>query len=981
MPDAINVQSPLSETDNPLTRPACTSASDFNTDAQSNSSRLESLHSLDVDKAQIKGRQRPSAVFPNGGVDMTSPVVQDRPPLFEELPDASIPGNVHLVSDTSLERLIESNGAIFLLRQMAKDLAERDSQVTELRKRYEDREKRLKGMLYESGVSRSDVEKRLASISSHRRSSRESVLSGKPRSEFSYIETLDDQLQEAMSGVDEEEEEASHDDRDDSVQVETPKPRGQKNPSKGNYISDMPRSPQLTSSNGSPGIPKNHRRTLTFSKWSAGLFGWDSKKDNQGLLKQSPDTQDLMSSTAGSATTHQLRADSGSDAALMETRLSRSTSGSGLKHQDAPDQKLTKERQKDQRTDLWPKDLGQPPHSKAIVLAGRTKPPDLDAPTSEGWLVSKRTSSIIANLAYNLVFDRLPIEPSESSDLSPELKIMDDTRLNNGPASHRGSRNIDDMHSRLKSISHGRGNESWITPVLRDTAHSVLPNSTQTRKGARHSTMELETFIPDADQPPTMLPAWNDHSHEQGLFLTDRFGFKLFDARSKRREAAERIYETIVLDGNTQDKVIRSDRKLNSKPFVNDNSPSRSPRAVTQAAFTASPCSDSAKSANEDAAENDALSMTASTSTRNLQAINDFAVSPRPLNPETSLNKSGAIFSNEKSSARLLMLSQLDLYGADKARQENWDTFLKKTREDRRKTGAHDEDWVDQNEDELIGLAGLGIGKMARDRRKELDTLVMGGIPMSYRPKIWGELTGAYMLKEPLYYQNLLNHGKDVDKICVDQIELDIKRTMPSNVFFAGTGPGVSKLRRVLLAFSRHNPEVGYCQGMNVIAATLLLTHATEEDAFFVLACIVEKFLPMRYFTPDLLTSRADQRVLKYFVKELCPRVHKQLEKLGIDLEAITFGWFLSVFTDCLPAEHLFRIWDIFFSEGHPFMFCVAIALIKTHEAALVKCDSPAEVYTLLKELKKAREMNIDEFVRLTEQIKVSIKNKGYDVP
>lgn len=37
-------------------------------------------------------------------------------------------------------------------------------------------------------------------------------------------------------------------------------------------------------------------------------------------------------------------------------------------------------------------------------------------------------------------------------------------------------------------------------------------------------------------------------------------------------------------------------------------------------------------------------------------------------------------------------------------------------------------------------------------------------------------------------------------------------RTLPTNVYFGGDGPGVDKLRRVLAAMSWHNPVVGYCQ-------------------------------------------------------------------------------------------------------------------------------------------------------------------------
>jgi len=43
------------------------------------------------------------------------------------------------------------------------------------------------------------------------------------------------------------------------------------------------------------------------------------------------------------------------------------------------------------------------------------------------------------------------------------------------------------------------------------------------------------------------------------------------------------------------------------------------------------------------------------------------------------------------------------------------------------------------------------------------------------------------------------------------------------------------------------NPDVGYCQGMNVVAAILLLTYATEEDAFWSLVSLIENILPAGY--------------------------------------------------------------------------------------------------------------------------------------
>lgn len=114
-------------------------------------------------------------------------------------------------------------------------------------------------------------------------------------------------------------------------------------------------------------------------------------------------------------------------------------------------------------------------------------------------------------------------------------------------------------------------------------------------------------------------------------------------------------------------------------------------------------------------------------------------------------------------------------------------------------------------------------------------------------------------LRVPGYYDELLQAGDD-DPHIMSQICMDINRTLTDNIFFR-KGPGVQKLKQVLIAYSRRNPAVGYCQGMNMIAASLLLIMPTEEDAFWVLVSIIENILPKTYFEQSLLASRADQTV------------------------------------------------------------------------------------------------------------------------
>ena len=101
----------------------------------------------------------------------------------------------------------------------------------------------------------------------------------------------------------------------------------------------------------------------------------------------------------------------------------------------------------------------------------------------------------------------------------------------------------------------------------------------------------------------------------------------------------------------------------------------------------------------------------------------------------------------------------------------------------------------------LIGFAQLGLSSN-RDERREFDRLVRHGIPLVYRSKVWMECSGALDMREPGLFQDLLAQVDGPDSV-ISEIEKDVGRTMPLNIFYGGDGAGVSKLRRVLIAYSR----------------------------------------------------------------------------------------------------------------------------------------------------------------------------------
>ncbi|KAI0027290.1 rab-GTPase-TBC domain-containing protein [Vararia minispora EC-137] len=282
-------------------------------------------------------------------------------------------------------------------------------------------------------------------------------------------------------------------------------------------------------------------------------------------------------------------------------------------------------------------------------------------------------------------------------------------------------------------------------------------------------------------------------------------------------------------------------------------------------------------------------------------------------------------------------------------------------------------DTRDVGADELAHSDGLiGLAQLGAPARRELGRLARTGIPLAYRPKIWLECAGALEMREPGVFRELLAQAEEAGEGVGHEIEKDVGRTMPLNMYFGGDGAGVAKLRRVLLAYSRRNPGVGYCQGMNLVASTLLLVHADEEDAFWVLAALIERVLPDGFFAPTLLPSRACPLVLHDLVREHMPKLAAHLAALGIDLPAICFSWFLSLFTDCLPVETLFRVWDVFIVDGLDVLFRLALAILRAGEQELLHCASVPAAYVTLESL-PTRMWEADKLLQMEADLRPSV--------
>ncbi|WVZ68279.1 hypothetical protein U9M48_017238 [Paspalum notatum var. saurae] len=256
--------------------------------------------------------------------------------------------------------------------------------------------------------------------------------------------------------------------------------------------------------------------------------------------------------------------------------------------------------------------------------------------------------------------------------------------------------------------------------------------------------------------------------------------------------------------------------------------------------------------------------------------------------------------------------------------------------------------------------------------KEELECLVHDGLPMALRGELWQAFIGIGARRVKGYYEGLLAaDGEGEDSKCSDslttgdggkpkvsqpfssekwkgQIEKDLPRTFPGHP--ALDEDGRNALRRLLTAYARHNPSVGYCQAMNFFAGLLLLL-MPEENAFWALTGIMDDYFD-GYFSEEMIESQVDQLVLEELVRERFPKLVNHLDYLGVQVAWVTGPWFLSIFMNMLPWESVLRVWDVLLFEGNRVMlFRTALALMELYGPALVTTKDAGDAVTLLQSL------------------------------
>ncbi|EKX33766.1 hypothetical protein GUITHDRAFT_81165, partial [Guillardia theta CCMP2712] len=218
-----------------------------------------------------------------------------------------------------------------------------------------------------------------------------------------------------------------------------------------------------------------------------------------------------------------------------------------------------------------------------------------------------------------------------------------------------------------------------------------------------------------------------------------------------------------------------------------------------------------------------------------------------------------------------------------------------------------------------------------------MSSLLQGGylkeVSKQRRGRLWRLCARTSLLREDAgeqYYKHLCELRMEDHADVASEIGRDLGRSMPDIPYIASP-EGQERLRRCLLAYSAHNKELGYSQGMNFIAALLLLHLEDDEDTFWTLHSVVTQLIPGG-LTRTLTSFKISVLVLCDLLKTLAPDIYLELEGLEIVvselLGMVCPQWFISLFVNALPLPLVVKLWDIIFLEGSVAIFQIGIAIL-----------------------------------------------------
>ncbi|CDW75098.1 tbc domain-containing protein [Stylonychia lemnae] len=184
---------------------------------------------------------------------------------------------------------------------------------------------------------------------------------------------------------------------------------------------------------------------------------------------------------------------------------------------------------------------------------------------------------------------------------------------------------------------------------------------------------------------------------------------------------------------------------------------------------------------------------------------------------------------------------------------------------------------------------------------------------------------------------------------------MDLARTFANDSFYTSK-ENQDSIERILQAYVRRNPTIGYCQGMNFIVGRLRkylkeevqysIQMNYQQETFWLFCMIIECYLPFDYFEM-MIGVLIDQKVFMKMVEAQFKDLFNKFKDLGFDFAILAFQWFLCIFTYNMPEDTALSIIDVFLLKGSKTLFQVGITLIQLIESQIIACEDIGDLFQI----------------------------------
>jgi len=235
-------------------------------------------------------------------------------------------------------------------------------------------------------------------------------------------------------------------------------------------------------------------------------------------------------------------------------------------------------------------------------------------------------------------------------------------------------------------------------------------------------------------------------------------------------------------------------------------------------------------------------------------------------------------------------------------------------------------------EEGVIGETWDNLVQKLRDgtiARTSLVPKVNQGVPDSIRKKLWLSLL-IYPSRQKYagIYQTLIN-GESIHQ---EKINADVTRTYPESNYFQ-TEEGQTSLTNILNAYSQFKPNVGYRQGMSFIGAVCLYVLTEEEEAFWMMAAIMETLL-----TQDQVSEGLEYVAEK--LKEVSPALCEHFESNNVTVDIFIHRWLNTLFAYDMTLNVVIQVWDVLFTRGKSFGWGLSLSILSSVTTHLLELQA-----------------------------------------